>query len=337
MKLTVPAAIATTKRPTEAPSSRQVGRLVTDVTSAIYIGFVSLFASSTGLTYVLFPELGALTHSALHQPTGKLARAWVMLSITPCLTAVVGIILNRTLHFGVDSLVLSVVTSIFLIALLRSPVMPAISAGILPLSLGVSSWRYPVSVLAGTVSLTLLILVWRRFVPSHVVAPIPKAAALSGGTAAPRDFSWVPFFSAFLLVGAKLASVSGYHLLLYPPLGVMSYQMFAQAASCPWARRPLILPVLCALSAAGGEALVALLGAGPLAAGSSALLATVLLRLFRLNVPPVVAVGLLPLIVSDPDHSFPIVVGFGTLLLVLAFKAWQQTIVVIGDYRSPRC
>jgi hypothetical protein len=305
--------------------SQQVGGIATDLAIAIYIGIITLFANSTGLTYVLFPELGALTQSALQHPRGKLARAWVVLPLTPLLTAIIGIVLNRALNFGVESFTLSVATSILFIALLKSPVLPAISAGVLPLSLDVTSWTYPSSVFAGAVSLTLLAAAWRQFVPSDRNTAIPNVARLPGSATALRKYSWVPFFAAFVLVGAELATATGYHLLLYPPLAVIAYQMFAQAATCPWARRPLILPVVCTLSAAGGEVLVGLFGAGPLAACSTVLLATVLLRLFRLSAPPVVAVGLLPLMINDPVHSFPIVVGVGTLLLTATFKAWRQT------------
>jgi hypothetical protein len=56
-----------------------------------------------------------------------------------------------------------------------------------------------------------------------------------------------------------LAQWSGWRFLLFPPLAVIGFEMFAHSASCPWAGRPLTLPLACALSATGG---VAMVGAG---------------------------------------------------------------------------
>ena len=127
----------------------------TDCAVAIFIGCVSQFAEVTGLTFVLFPELAALTFIVFHQPASKVARAWVLLSVTPLVTAIIGVYLSRSMPFGVVPISLSIGTSVLLIAVLRSPIIPAISAGVLPLSVGITNWAYPASVFLGTAALTL--------------------------------------------------------------------------------------------------------------------------------------------------------------------------------------
>ena len=54
------------------------------------------------------------------------------------------------LPYGYLSVLLTVAGAIAIILALRSPVAPAISAGLLPLVLGVKSWWYPPAILLGT-------------------------------------------------------------------------------------------------------------------------------------------------------------------------------------------
>ena len=119
-------------------------------------------ATATGAFYVMFPELGALSHDVFTRPRGTWARSPLMLAITPFLTAVIGIVFTRALPYGFVSVLLTVGSSIALIMLLRSPIAPAISAGLLPLVLGVKSWWYPPGVLLGTVLLSALSILWER-------------------------------------------------------------------------------------------------------------------------------------------------------------------------------
>lgn len=232
----------------------------------LYIALNAVIAQTTGLFYVLFPELGALSHGILKRPHGTWSRAPLMLVLTPFLTAVVGLVVARHLSYGVVSVFAVVGSAILIIRLLRSPIAPAISAGLLPLVLGITSWWYPPSLLIGTVLLAGTSVVWRRIVPA------PPAPASLADTVddmveeAPSDYSWVPYFLAFLLVAVISTVLTGWRLLLFPPLVVIAFEMFAHPRICPWAGRPLILPIACVLSAAAGVLLVNLLGPGPLAA-----------------------------------------------------------------------
>ncbi|HUY03017.1 MAG TPA: hypothetical protein VMV33_07005 [Rhodocyclaceae bacterium] len=287
----------------------------------VYIGAIAVLAHVVGLAYILFPELGALSHDIFKRPHGAWARAPVQLVLTPAVTALLGTLLTRHLAYGPAAVLLSVGSSILVIRLLRSPIAPAISAGLLPLALGIRSWLYAPSILIGTVALALLSLPWRRLMPP--ARPTVRDLADDITERTPSRYAWVTFFLGFVAVGATIAALSGQRLLLYPPLVVMGFEMFAHPNVCPWARRPLLLPLVCVLTATGGVALVALLGVGPLAAVGSILIGIAVLAAFDLHAPPALAVGLLPFVIARPGYVFPVAVGCGTLLLSLSFLLWR--------------
>jgi len=290
------------------------GAWLADAATAAFLAGIDALARVSGQALLFFPELGALTNDVLRRPDGAWARAPLRLILSPFLAGLLGTLITRQLPYGVPAILLSVLGAILILRLLRSPIAPALSAGLLPLTLGETSWWYAPGLLVGTGLLAGI--AWLR---RH---DAPPAAPLPGATAAP-DRSWIPAFALFLLGMALMASLSGERFLLFPPLAVLAYEMFAHAAVCPWARRPLALPVICGLAAGLGVGVVALLGAQPLAAGAIALGVTLLLRLFRAHVPPAIAVGLLPLLMTDPDHRYVGAVLFSTAMLTLAFVLWR--------------
>lgn len=292
--------------------------------AVLFMAAIGDIARATGLPFVLFPELGALSHDILKRPHGTWARALRMLVVTPFLTGVVGTLVTGHMAFGLASVLLVVGVSILIIRVLRSPIAPAISAGLLPLALGDASWRYPPSLLVGLGLLAAIAWIWRRVVPTspRVVSIRDLADDIVKET--PRDYSWVPFFLLFIAADTLLAEWTGLRFLLFPPLVVVAFEMFAHPHACPWADRALVLPVACTITAAAGVALVALFGPGPLAAASSLAVGIAVLRLFDLHVPPALAVGLLPLILPKPSYAFPLSVAAGTLLLTVSFLGWRK-------------
>lgn len=304
--------------------------LIAEGAAAFFIGLVALVAQLTGTAYILFPELGALSQDILKRPHGTWARAPVMLVLTPMLTGLLGTIVAQHLNYGFSSVLLTVGGSLLIMRLLKSPVAPAISAGLLPLTLGLRTWWYPASLIVGLGALALVSVLRRRIAP-----PAPQVRSIEDVVedtveAAPSDYSWAPYFLVFLLTALVLVRLTGWYLLLYPPLVVIGFEMFAHASVCPWAARPFALPIAVTLSAALGVLFVAVFGAGPLAAVCSMIAAMALLRIFRLHVPPALAVGLLPLIVPHPTYVFPLAAGLGTLLLIAFFVAWRSPRIRFG-------
>ena len=292
-----------------------------------FIAVIAIAADLTGIYFLLFPELGALAFDILKRPQGVWARAPVMLVITPCLTAIAGTAITRHLAYGPGTVLLTISIAMLIIRVLRSPIAPAISAGLLPLTLGVTDWRYPPAILFGTGLLACVATARARI--------NKKAAGLLDADdqrddrleANPASYRWVPLYMAFLGIALAMAWLTGWRYVLFPPLVVIGFEMFAHADVCPRAWRPLHMPVACTLNACGGLGCLYVFGHGVVAAAASTIAGIAVLRLFRLHVPPAVAIGLLPLVMPDPGLTFPLAVALGTGLLTACFLAWRDLIM----------
>ena len=306
-------------------------RLGGELIALVYIAIIAEIACATGAVYVLFPELGALSHDVMTRPRGTWANAPLLLAITPALTGIVGIIFTRMLPYGYLSVLLTVAGAIAIILALRSPVAPAISAGLLPLVLGVKSWWYPPAILLGTTLLAALSLPWKKYCATRA-APAPPASSDESREdlfddlveETPRGYVWLAALMAFVAVAVFFVKLTGMRFLLFPPLVVIGFEMLGHTAICPWADKPLRLPVACFLTALGGFVSWHFLGVTPLAAACSMAWGIAVLRTCDLHVPPALAVALLPLVMDHPTFGYPFAVGFGTTLLSLYFFAYQR-------------
>src|SRR5215469_2884999 len=83
-------------------------RLAAEVVALIYIAAIAEIAYLTGAFYVLFPELGALSHDVFTRPRGAWASAPFLLAISPVLTGAIGIAFTRALSYGLLSVILTV-------------------------------------------------------------------------------------------------------------------------------------------------------------------------------------------------------------------------------------
>jgi len=312
--------------------------LMGELAAVVYIGGIAAVAAVSDVKYVLFPELAALAFDMFTRPRGTWAGAPLMVITTPVLAAVVGILIERHIPYGMESVLLSVAASVVLIKVLRSPVAPAISAGLLPLSLGEGSWWYPLSILFGTTLLAVLSVGYRTLIAqTNRQTPSANTDAMDDLLEQPPDqYAWLPFFLLFLLGELLLAKISGLRLILFPPLVVIGFEMFSHAGVCPWADRPLVLPVICAATATVGVWAVLHLGSGPLAAMFILIISIALVRAFKVHVPPALAVGLLPLIIHHPDYWFPYGVLLGTLFLSIAFLVFRSMVMLPSRQRGYR-
>ena len=293
--------------------------------TALYIGLIALIAGASGLYYILFPELGALGHDIFKRPRGTWARAPLMLILTPLSTAVAGTLIARNLPYGLLSVLLDVGFSVLAITVLRSPIAPAISAGLLPLTLGIRSLWYPPSLLVGTGFLAGFAVLYARFgAPSAPVARDMQDVADDEVEEPPRNFSWTPFFFGFLILAFLAGDFTGWRFVLFPPLVVIGFEAFAHPAVCPWAGRPVALPVACALTATAGVLCVLVLGTGPIGAMCSVLTGVLVLRVLDLHVPPALAVGLLPFVMTHPGFRFPLAVLLGTGIETAVLLLWRR-------------
>ncbi len=323
-------------------------RRAADIVALIYIGVIATVASVTGAFYVMFPELGALSWDVMEQPNGRWASSPVLLALTPALTGVLGTLVTRTIAYGFVSVLLTVVACIGVIRALRSPVAPAISAGLLPLVLGVTSWWYPPGILFGSSLLAVISIPWRRYaVSSTVIRPddsecvdsTSAAMPVNGGTQpveAPPGSARRPLLPLLIFVALAVAAVklTGMRFILFPPLVVILYEMFSFPDHCPWVGRPVSLPVACFLTAAGGYFFRAHLASAPLAAMCSMGWGIAVLRVLDFHVPPTLAVALLPMVMTNPTLGYPIAVGLGTTLASTWFVLFEKWTGARRDARA---
>ena len=248
-----------------------------------------------------------------------------MLVATPLITAIIGLLIEQHMGYGMLPILLSIALALIVIRLLNSPIAPAIPAGLLPIFLEEKSWWYPAAILFGTTMLVLGLQLYKRIFSGIIPqAKSPEDRIDDIVEKPPRRFAWLPYFTAFLLVDSMLARLTGLRFVLFPPLVVIAYEMFAHPHVCPWADKPIRLVVACVFSAAAGVAIAANLGNNPLFVMLAMAAAILAIRSFRLHAPPAVAVGLLPFVIEHPDFGFALSVGLGTILLVLAFFAYRH-------------
>ena len=291
-----------------------------------YIGGIAEVALISGISHVLFPELAALSYDIFKRPQGKWASAPTLLVLTPFLAAVVGLWLQHLWGYGPLSLGLGISAALFFIKVLRSPIAPAISAGVLPIALDDGSWWYAGAVLFSTSVLAVGSVLRQRLQKSthHPLPPPSQADRIDDEVECPAtQYRWLPYFIVFLAIAMGLVLFSGWRFILYPPLVVIAYEMFAHADVCPWARKPVLLVLACLLTASAGLGIFLLLGHGPLAVILSMGASITLIRFFDLHAPPATAVGLLPFVIDHPDWRFPLAITLGTGLLSLIFRQYK--------------
>lgn len=295
---------------------------------AVALAYIVVAAQCNGWHYLFFPGLAALSHDVLTRPWGKWASQPGRLVVTPVLGAAVGTLITRTLPYGVASILLVVALCVLLIGVLKSNIAPAIAAGMLPLFLGIKSWAYPASIAVSLVVLVVILLPWQR-------RQRPASSNLDDVLETrPSGNAWALPFFGFVAAMALCATTSGLRLILFPPLIVIAYEMFAHPTVCPWAGKPVALPAACFLTSTAGWVAVSLFGSGGVAAACAMTLGVIVLRLLKLHMPPALAVGLLPLVIHSPDFKYPVCVAIGTGALTLAFQLYQRW--VVGEGRAGR-
>jgi len=299
-----------------------------EVIAVLYIAGIAACANGFHLYFLLFPELGALAADVLIRPNGAWAREPWKLMVTPTVTAVVGIVIGRLLPYGVLGILIAMALSIGIIFVLRSSVAPAISAGILPLVLGVRSWLYPLSILFGLGILAAVLFLWKRSGPGKalMLGHSGEAEAIEILESEPRGKNWL--MALFLFAGAvgAIAQVTGLRFILFPPLVVIAYEMFGHPHTCAWAKPPLLFPIACFLAAGVGVGFDQWLGVTPLAVAATLAVCIVIVRAFKLRMPPALSIGLLPFVMTSPTWTYAASVVVGSAALTAAFVLFHKTL-----------
>jgi hypothetical protein len=295
-------------------SASRTTQLIQEAYSVCYLGVIAALAAICNLPLLFFPELAALAYEVIRNPGGKWARSPFYLALTPPLTGIVGVCIVNAFPYGPLSMLLSIAACISIVRWFRSPVAPAISAGVLPVALSVDSWLYPFAIAVGTSMLAgIAITSGSKEAQSETLAQVH---------AANRD--WLIGLSVFVVFAAVFAFVTGHRMILFPPLVVIAYEMFLHRNECPWGREPIKLAPICFLTALIGVMAVQLIGNGVISTMLSMTLGVFVLKIFRLHVPPALAVGLIPQIMEQPSWIYPASVFAGCFLLTLVYLGHRE-------------
>jgi len=273
---------------------------------------------------LLFPELAAVTYDVLARPRGKWASQPVRMMVTPTLTAAAGLLVTRHTSYSALAVLVLVLASLSLIKLLRTTMSPAISAGVLPLALALQHWVYPPAIGVGFVGLAVIQAIWRRYGPASDSRTdgATASSAVEPTEGNPAHRFWYFTLVVFVVALGAVAQITGLHFVLFPPLIVMAYEIFAHAELPDWIARPAMVPIVYVITASVG-----LLASGLPEAGQAAgvvvtlVVSILLLRASKIHIPPALAISLLPFVIHRPDIWFVAPVGTGIIALTLCFMA----------------
>jgi hypothetical protein len=307
--------------------NRKTIQVFAELLAIVFMGAVALAAQTTGFMLLLFPELAALSHDIMTRPYGKWGSQPLRLVLTPTLTAIVGIFFTRRLPFGALGITLIVALSIIIIKLMRSTIVAAISAGVLPMALSERSWRYPLAIFVDCTVLVLLFLLWKHYAapiaPSHQ-SEATNSKIIDSLEGISDDRFWGLGLMVFVVALGITAQATNLRFLLFPPLIVMAYELFGHPEVPDWMRQPVLFPIVCLLTASVGLLAHHFIRANFVAVMLTFLCSVGILRFFDLHMPPALAVGLLPFVIRMPDYRFPLSVLLGTISLGLYFYGYKR-------------
>jgi hypothetical protein len=133
-----------------------------------FVLILGVAAQITGLRFLLFPPLIVMAYELFGHPEipGWMKRP-ALFPIVCLLTASIGLIAHHALHANFIAAMATVLCSIVILRLFAVHMPPALAVGLLPFVMASPDYRFPLSVLLGTVALTLYFLGYKRLRTSH--------------------------------------------------------------------------------------------------------------------------------------------------------------------------
>ncbi len=268
---------------------------------------------------MIFPEAAALAFGAWVMEETPWRGAKLNLWLSPTLAALTGVLMLRVFPY---SLLFMVPAAFVLVALqlsvLRSSVMPSISAAVLPLLLKCESWYYPLGVCA----FTGIIAAGHYLNSKNWWKKGQAPAAVPGGADAEAALGlrhWGKLLLAVMAVCA-VAIKSHWIFVIAPPLIVSFVELSKPEGQLK--RRPVRVFFLLSMAALTGAAWLYLIHDvvhWPLwvPAGLSVLSVFFLYELLQVHFPPAAAIALLPVIIpAGKIWSYPLDVSMGSALFI---------------------
>lgn len=285
------------------------------VAVVLFLGAMAAVAELTGQRETLFPEAGALCVGLWLMPKSVWnVRAW-QIPFLLTLAALVGLAVNCFVPFGFALRFLLAFCGVaLLLRVVRCNMYPVVSAAMLPVLIGTTSWVYPVSVLV----LSILLALGRRWLPQTTRVDYHPFGLM--------HWVWLAaalgLFVAATMVVQRLGRQPRLVMVRFamvPPLVVTMIE-FANRRS-GFRKRPCTIWVLLVVAAVVGTASEWVLHrlAGIPAVLGVALSTTVMLLFFRRFKPfaPALAIVLVPLLLPYGVLMwFPLLVTVGAAYFI---------------------
>lgn len=290
--------------------------LLGEFLTLLFVTGVSHAAAITGISYILFPELAAISYGVLTKLQGTWARSHFLLIVTPTLTAIIGVLIAKIFPYSVYSVILSIFSALVIVRSLNSPIAPALAAGYLPVILGEGSWWYPLSVFVSIILLVIVLKFLLKTFPNYL-PPLQDQSTSTAVQHTKQDWQGTVAFILFIFAALIVSYFSELRFILFPPLVVISFEMLTKPNHCPWTGRPIALFITSILVVGVGLLTKNYLDSATL--GVSITMATGILtcRIYNLYLPPAMAIGLLPFVTEHPDVRLLYSVTIGLLLLTV--------------------
>lgn len=295
----------------------------TRLIAIILVTVMFAIAESIGELEIIFPEIAALAFGFWIMEKSPWPGSQLTIWASPTLAALTGVLLLRYAPFPQFILIGSAFCLVVLqLKLLRSAVLPSLSASILPIITHTTSWLYPLSVAV----LTVIIAFGRLSLEAlEHKAPFANPPAdedrhrETESTILAEYAYWGKIVAGVLLVTA-LALKSSYLFMIAPPLMVGFVEL--SRPNRPLRNTPVKILLLLFLAATVGVTwfyLISTVLHGSLWLFSGVTLVSVFLlyELLQVSFPPAAAIALLPVLVPAASlWAYPLHVLLGSALFI---------------------
>ena len=292
-------------------------RVVTDIMTIALVAAMVGVAELLGEKEIIFPEITALAIGAWIAPQQVWRTNRLRIVLMIAIFAVLGVCLVRYLPL---TLYLQVIIAFAIVSvgflLSGTTFAPVISAMVLPVLLGTTSWVYPLAATA----MALIIVIGQWFLerlglyPHGEFTPLPL----------PDQAKWWSLLKRIIIVAVIAALALGLdsRFCIAPPL-LVAFTEFS-SPQCPGRKHPLkaiLLITGCALAGALCRLLFSVTWGLPLTI--AAILATAIIiyakRTLKMYLPPAGAIGILAMLIPPGElWWYPVEILVGCTLLLLA-------------------
>ncbi len=315
----------------------------TQLIAIILVTIMFAIAEAIGELEIIFPEIAALALGFWIMERSPWPGPKYAIWASPTLAALTGVLLLRYAPAPQFVLIGSAFCLVVLqLKLLRSAVLPSLSASILPIITHTTSWLYPLSVGVLTV-----IIAFGRFSLEALDHKEPltnpstdNVRQREAGNTILAEFTyWGKIVAGVLLVTA-LALQSSYLFLIAPPLMVGFVEISRPNRTLRNA--PVKILLLLFLSATVGVAWLYLIstvlhGSLWLFSGLTLVSVFLLYEALRVSFPPAAAIALLPVLVPTAYlWSYPLHVLAGSTLFILMGMYWFRESSVTANGASEK-